>query len=100
MALINRLPAYDGSQEALPNHLGFSLNFQEALKRGQKLAGHIAEALNGHAFVDTADVATLIERAKCLRNFSIKDTRTIAFVGDTGQGKPISFVHWNCLLIQ
>ena len=92
MAPLHRLPAYDETQEPLPSQSCFSSTFQGALNRGQILAGQIATALERYTFAETAEIAAFVEKAKALSNFAISDTRTIALIGDTGNGKLILFL--------
>ncbi|KAJ4027854.1 hypothetical protein NW752_000099 [Fusarium irregulare] len=79
---------YDATAEAAPPHPLFSATFQDALQQGPEIAQEAARAIQtlGTSVGDNKLVKLLAE-AMALRRFRGTDTRTIAVLGDSGEGK-------------
>lgn len=73
--------------EPLPRHRFFEEAYQELLRKGKKLAEDCASGLQECAEVDPVRAGRLVERAQALAKPDLLDTRTIAILGDSGEGK-------------
>ncbi|KAH8688415.1 hypothetical protein BGZ61DRAFT_353751 [Ilyonectria robusta] len=84
-------PPYDAQAESAPAHSFFTPVFQTALKNGSTIAKDAfasMEKLGSCGLAESdADLRRLMEDAKGLRKFQGSDTRTIAVLGDSGEGK-------------
>lgn len=82
---------YDPAQELVPEHVFYSAGFRAKLESGLDLAGRavscIEQALARMPATDTAELQRHLTEAKYLRDFRPAATRTLAFLGDSGQGK-------------
>lgn len=90
-------PPYDAQAESAPAHVFFTPVFQTALKNGSTIAKDAFAAMeklgpSGLAESDV-DLKRLMEDAKGLRKFHGSDTRTIAVLGDSGEGTASSSIH-------
>ncbi|OBT85494.1 hypothetical protein VE02_07345 [Pseudogymnoascus sp. 03VT05] len=83
------ISAYDVETEAPPPERFYSLNFQNTIQSGTNISNQLAEALEKAQLspVDGDNLPRLISDAKTLRKFEASDTRTIAILGDSGEGK-------------
>ncbi|KAH7193897.1 uncharacterized protein B0J16DRAFT_395906 [Fusarium flagelliforme] len=80
--------AYDAAAEAALPHPLFSATFQSALKQGPEIAQEATKALEKMQIgVKDAEVSKFLADAKALQRFQGTDTRTIAVLGDSGEGK-------------
>lgn len=83
-------PPYDAQAESAPAHAFFTPVFQTALKNGSTIAKDAfaaMEKLGPCSLAESdADLRRLMEDAKGLRRFQGSDTRTIAVLGDSGEG--------------
>lgn len=81
-------PPYDLRNEETPQHRFFSAEFQSALQKGLKIARDTARVVEKLEAVVTDNALTKFhETANRLRVFHGSDTRTIAVLGDSGEGK-------------
>lgn len=81
-------PPYDAAAEAAPPHPLFSATFQDALKQGPEIAQGAARAIQTlRASVGDNKLVKLLAEAMALRRFRGTDSRTIAVLGDSGEGK-------------
>ncbi|UNI13469.1 hypothetical protein JDV02_000212 [Purpureocillium takamizusanense] len=82
---------YDAKDEAAPAHELFTSTFQDALKDGRKISEDAVAAIEGAMQASTAastvELRQLLHTAKALTSFECTDTRTIAVLGDSGEGK-------------
>ncbi|CAG7563209.1 unnamed protein product, partial [Fusarium equiseti] len=79
---------YDAAAEAALPHSLFSATFQSALKQGPEIAQEATKALEKMQIgVKDAEVSKFLADAKALQRFQGTDTRTIAVLGDSGEGK-------------
>lgn len=85
----HRLESYDIRDEVPPTRDFFTPAFQSALQSGLDVARTAVASINRLAgcpgFGD--DLARLLKDAKDLSAFESSDTRTIAVLGDTGEGR-------------
>jgi 3-mercaptopyruvate sulfurtransferase SseA len=81
---------YDAAAEAALPHPLFSTTFQSALKQGPEIAQEATKALEKMQIgVKDAEVSKFLADARALQRFQGTDTRTIAVLGDSGEGKKI-----------
>ncbi|CAJ0551485.1 Ff.00g114150.m01.CDS01 [Fusarium sp. VM40] len=82
---------YDDRAEAAPPHALFMATFQDALKLGsdiaQKAVRSIEKVQAGASGEIDSEIDKLLGDAKSLQRFHGTDTRTIAVLGDSGEGK-------------
>lgn len=80
---------YDVNGEEAPVEPFFDPRFQATLVKGIDLAQRMANAMAGDHFKSErdSDLNRLWNDAKRLRNFQTSDTRTVAVLGDSGQGE-------------
>ncbi|KAL3965416.1 hypothetical protein ACCO45_002420 [Purpureocillium lilacinum] len=82
---------YDAKDEPAPAHALFTSTFQDALKDGRKIAQAAVAAIEAAIGTGTAEpddlLRKLMQDAKGLTKFEGTDTRTIAVLGDSGEGK-------------
>jgi hypothetical protein len=80
---------YDVNGEEAPVEPFFDPRFQATLVKGIDLAQRMANAMAGDHFESErdSDLNRLWNDAKRLRNFQTSDTRTVAVLGDSGQGE-------------
>ncbi|KFY95308.1 hypothetical protein V500_02839 [Pseudogymnoascus sp. VKM F-4518 (FW-2643)] len=80
---------YDVGSEEPPLEPFFASSFQTQLQRGLDIAKDAADAMETarQSLVEEADLQRLINDAKGLSTFKSSDTRTIAVLGDSGEGK-------------
>lgn len=82
---------YDDRAEAAPPHALFTTTFQDALKQGsdiaQKTMRSIEKLQSGASREVESDINKFLSDAKSLQRFQGTDTRTIAVLGDSGEGK-------------
>lgn len=83
------ISAYDVESEPPPPEPFYSPTFQNALKKGLNIAMQTADALENAqlSLVDGDNLTDLIHDAKALCKFEASDTRTIAILGDSGEGE-------------
>jgi hypothetical protein len=83
---------YDVGSEEPPLEPFFASPFQTALQRGLDIAKDAADAMEtaGQSLVEGGDLQRLINDAKGLSTFKSSYTRTIAVLGDSGEGKHTS----------
>lgn len=83
---------YDVRSEEAPLEPFFAPAFQTALHRGLDIAKNAADAMEtaGQSLVEGADLQRLINDARGLSTFKSSDTRIIAVLGDSGEGKHTS----------
>ena len=79
--------AYDEGPDSLPNHPYFNDAYQKLLSKGKKVTEDIHQELVKHREVDASKIEQLASRAQALAKPDLHDTRTIAFLGDSGEGK-------------
>lgn len=91
---------YDAKDEPAPAHALFTSTFQDALKDGRKIAQAAVAAIEAAIGTGTAEpddlLRKLMQDAKGLTKFEGTDTRTIAVLGDSGEGKHKS-IYVECL---
>jgi len=102
-AVVQPLPQpipYDAKDEPAPAHALFTSTFQDALKDGRKIAQAAVAAIEAAIGTGTAEpddlLRKLMQDAKGLTKFEGTDTRTIAVLGDSGEGKHKS-IYVECL---
>jgi hypothetical protein len=82
---------YDARTEAAPTHALFTERFQNALKQGSEIAQKAVKAIEkmqaGAPRESESEVGKFLSDAKGLQRFQGTDTRTIAVLGDSGEGK-------------
>lgn len=80
---------YDVGSEEPPLEPFFASPFQTALQKGLNIAKDAADAMEtaGQSLVAGGDLQRLINDAKELSTFKSSETRTIAVLGDSGEGK-------------
>ena len=80
---------YDVSTETEPDATFFNPEFQDYLRQGLEIAGEAAISLNRciHAEAHQPDLNRLLEDADEIKSFNCSKTRTIAILGDSGEGK-------------
>jgi ABC-type transport system involved in cytochrome bd biosynthesis fused ATPase/permease subunit len=82
---------YDARAEAAPPHALFTATFQDALKQGSHIAQKAVRAVEKIQASASGEVDSEIDKllgdAKSLQRFQGTDTRTIAVLGDSGEGK-------------
>lgn len=80
---------YDVGSEEPPQEPFFAPPFQAALQRGLDIAKDAVDAMEaaGKSLVAGGDFQRLIKDAKELSAFKSSETRTIAVLGDSGEGK-------------
>ncbi|KAH6623816.1 hypothetical protein F5144DRAFT_584407 [Chaetomium tenue] len=82
-------PPYDVRSEVAPAHEFFTAQFQSTLREGLEIAKETLrelKKLDGH-FPGDADLKRLLDDAYRLSAFEGSDTKTIAVLGDSGEGK-------------
>lgn len=79
---------YNVNVEMMPDEPFFQPTFQAALNRGIVLAHDVARALRKckSASEPQSDLSRLLKDAEDLSRFRGSDTRTIAVLGDSGEG--------------
>lgn len=84
---------YDVESETPPSVPFYSRDFQNAVEKGQDIPKQIVEALKKARLspVDGDNLPRLISDAEALSKFEASDTRTIAILGDSGEGKVASY---------
>ncbi|CAK7222837.1 hypothetical protein SBRCBS47491_004998 [Sporothrix bragantina] len=87
-AAVTPVVPYDPRDEASPPSAFFTPAVQDAVQNGMRLASEAVVAVRstGAAALDE-DLQRLLGDAERLQTFSGKDTRTIAVLGDSGEGK-------------
>ncbi|GKU17373.1 unnamed protein product, partial [Fusarium langsethiae] len=82
---------YDARAEATPPHALFTATFQDALKQAyviaQKAVRSIEKIKTGAPKEEDSEIEKFLGDAKRLQRFQGTDTRTIAVLGDSGEGK-------------
>lgn len=82
---------YDTRTELAFSHALFTSVFQDALKEGPNIAQKAVKAIEkmqaGNPGILDSDVSMFLDDAKDLQQFQGSDTRTIAVLGDSGEGK-------------
>lgn len=82
---------YDAKEEAAPPHVLFSDIFQDAMKQGvgmaQKATAAIEKMQTCASEEADSGVGKFLDDAKDLQRFQGTDTRTIAVLGDSGEGE-------------
>lgn len=82
---------YDDRAEAAPPHALFTATFQDALKQGSDIARKTVTSIErvqtGGSREVESDINKFLSDAKSLQRFQGTDTRTIAVLGDSGEGK-------------
>ncbi|MBE3047626.1 hypothetical protein IMZ48_34955 [Candidatus Bathyarchaeota archaeon] len=80
---------YDVSAERMPDHRVFSIEFQDMLQRGMGIARGTVAAIDRLTAVvgDDDTLADLRKDALRLSSFRATDTKTIAVLGDSGEGR-------------
>ncbi|KAM4054595.1 dynamin family protein [Hirsutella rhossiliensis] len=87
-ARVKRAPvAYDVGNEQTPQHRFFTREFQDTLRKGIQVAKTTAETLVLSPIVQDNSWEYLLEEAKTLCTFQTTDTRTVALLGNSGEGK-------------
>lgn len=83
---------YDVESEAPPSEPYYSPDFQNAVRKGKSISKQLYEALEKSQLspVDGDNMPILMSDAKDLSKFEASDTRTIAILGDSGEGKVAS----------
>ena len=79
--------AYDVLDEEAPSHPFFSAVFQAKLQKGIEVAKRTVNMMSLFPLVRDRVLDALLEDAKGLCAFHGSDTRTIAVLGDSGQGR-------------
>ncbi|KAI1057394.1 hypothetical protein LB507_011543 [Fusarium sp. FIESC RH6] len=88
---------YDAAAEAAPPHPLFSATFQDALKQGPEIAQEAVRAIQTlRTSINDNKLVKLLADAMALRRFRGTDTRTIAVLGDSGEGKE---TQWRILFV-
>jgi hypothetical protein len=85
----NSVTRYDVAKEELPNDLFHTAAFQQAFSDAKRLMVELTEVLsssNGHHEPDSS-MRRLCEQASKLSRFHCPSTRTVGFVGDSGEGR-------------
>lgn len=102
-------PPYDVRSEGAPAHEFFTARFQSTLREGLEIAKDtlkVLEKLDSHVR-DDADLKKLLNDAYQLSAFEGSDTKTIAVLGDSGEGMyvlnrlrvaPVDAVTYECVL--
>ena len=85
---MNTASPYDVNREKVPDEPFFDARFQAALVKGKDLAQKVANALTEGHFESEheSDLKRLWDDAKKLSSFQTSDTRTVAVLGDSGEG--------------
>ncbi|RYP86399.1 hypothetical protein DL770_004904 [Monosporascus sp. CRB-9-2] len=88
-SLAVEVASYNVRDEQPPTHPFFTRSFQTALKDGLDIAKGIANMIQSipDSIERGPEIQRLLEDAKILSSFIGSDTRTIAVLGDSGQGK-------------
>ncbi|KAK2596612.1 hypothetical protein QQS21_006288 [Conoideocrella luteorostrata] len=92
--------AYDVLNEETPHHVFFSNSFQTSIQRGIEIAKAAKELTKSIASPQNQELLALVNEAENLSSFQGTNTRTIAILGDSGQGKSSlinSLLHFPCL---
>ena len=84
----NNALTYDVNSEQVPDEPFFDARFQAALVKGKDLAQKVANALAGYHLQSEreSDLKRLWSDAKKLSSFQTSDTRTVAVLGNSGEG--------------
>lgn len=79
---------YNIDDEKPPEHAFFTDAFQTALKNGLGIAKEIADTIQNlpDSVERSPEVQALLDKAESLTKFTRSDTRTIAVLGDSGEG--------------
>ena len=80
--------AYDVWQEPRGDHPYLSSDFQVLVDRGKSLAKNVHGALNSWIIPNSSqqDIHRLLDDTLRLSSFTPADTRTVAILGDAGEG--------------
>ncbi|KAF5688802.1 hypothetical protein FCIRC_1708 [Fusarium circinatum] len=82
---------YDPRQEPAPIHTLFKSAFQDALKEGPELAKMVVKAIQKlqtkNPKESDSELSKFLDGAKDLQRFQGTDTRTVAVLGASGEGK-------------
>ena len=78
---------YDVLDEEVPPHPFFANSFQTTLQKGIEIAKRTVQTISSIPWVRDSALDALLEDAKGLCVFHGSDTRTVAVLGDSGQGK-------------
>jgi hypothetical protein len=79
---------YNINDEPAPNEPFYSPQFQSMLQEGIKIAGDVTDGLiELRSFASNQGLSNLQENAETLKNYQNSGTRTIAVLGDSGQGE-------------
>jgi hypothetical protein len=86
---------YDVRDEEAPLEPFFTPAFQKSLQDGMGIANKVVTAIEKMAdgSKQSGDLKRLLEDARKLGTFQSTDTRTIAVLGDSGEGKYCEFEH-------
>ncbi|EXV00317.1 Ras GTPase family protein [Metarhizium robertsii] len=79
--------AYDVLNEETPRHPFFSNTFQATLQKGLRIAKAATDVLKSVRSVQGSGLDSLLKEGEDLCAFHGTSTRTIAILGDSGQGK-------------
>ncbi|CAG9951905.1 unnamed protein product [Clonostachys rosea f. rosea IK726] len=80
--------SYDVHSESTPSHPFFGELFQSQIQAGRVISQQIAELFEDSSFwSEHSSVTKLVDDARRLSAFHVSDTRTIAVMGDSGEGK-------------
>ncbi|KAH0592355.1 hypothetical protein MHUMG1_09968 [Metarhizium humberi] len=79
--------AYDVLNEETPRHPFFSNTFQATLQKGLRIAKAATDVLKSVRSVQGSGLESLLKEGEDLCAFHGTSTRTIAILGDSGQGK-------------
>ncbi|KAK7224376.1 hypothetical protein V2G26_012379 [Clonostachys chloroleuca] len=80
--------SYDVRSESAPSHPFFSELFQSQIQAGRAISQQITELFEDSSFwSEHSSVTKLVGDARRLSAFHVTDTRTIAVMGDSGEGK-------------
>jgi hypothetical protein len=75
---------YDVRDETAPQEPVYTHAFQSALREGIAIANEAATSVN--TLASRSNLQQLLEQAELLRTFRSSDTRTVAVLGDSGDG--------------
>ncbi|CAG9981490.1 unnamed protein product [Clonostachys byssicola] len=80
--------SYDVRSESPPSHPFFGELFQSQIRAGKIISQQITELFEDSSFwSEHSSVTKLVDDARRLSAFHVRDTRTIAVMGDSGEGK-------------
>lgn len=86
-ARVTPVTPYDPRDETTPSHDLFKPAFQDALKNGCRISRDAATAITKADIGPDSDLKQLLGETERLKNFHGSDTRTIAVLGDSGEGR-------------